>query len=110
MDDREVRLTPHCLHWAAYFHDAPHERCLGDSPQDAMQRLRELAKVREEELARYRRQQMIFQRKRNTMLAVSAACLALLVTAFIVRATANAARPTPEKMYAHRVLHQHPAN
>jgi hypothetical protein len=106
MEDREVRVTPHCLQWSAYYPDSPHERTIGDSPVDAMQRLRELAKVREEELAIQRHVSVVTQRKRNAAVFASVLLVGLITTAFIVQATANSTRKhIVTKIYAHRVMH-----
>lgn len=98
---REVRVTPHFLHWSAFYVDAPYERAMAESPEAALQGLRDLAAKREVEFASLRKQAAL-----SNLRTVIAVVVAVIIGIYIVNSMVHnaTAAHASSKIYAHRVL------
>jgi hypothetical protein len=109
MHKRAARVAPKDGKWEAYFADAPQERCLGETPQDALAALREHAADCAKASVAHSKRCAESRRKLNVAIFASALLAVLLATAFIVQATANVDGGShARKMYAHHRMHSHP--
>lgn len=104
MHNRAARVAPKAGKWEAYFADTPHVRCLGATPREALANLRTHAANCAKEKIAQKNVSAESRRKRNVLIFAGSFLVCLLVTAFIVQATANVGR-TPRKIYAHHRLH-----